>query len=282
MVLLFKYTSRSRPEQFFAGLDSIVNNLSDRERFMISCTLDQDDMSMNNPAVIERIERYPNTTIKWGFSKSKIDAINRDIPAEGWDVLINMSDDMRFIAYGFDDLIRDGFRINAPDLDGFLHYPDSTAKNALCTLSIIGKRYFDRDGYIYHPSYLSLHCDNEAMEVAQLRGKYRYMGIQLFDHLHPAYGLAQWDEQYRMQQNLWNVDEQNINTRRARRFDLIFKADGTIDLDTDSVRTSGAVSEAAFAPDETDLGIEGREVGRNSMATGQQGDEYRPQAEGSV
>jgi hypothetical protein len=87
-------------------------------------------------------------------------------------------------------------------------------------MSIMGRKYYERFGYIYHPSYQSLWCDNEAMEVAQMLGKYWYMGIQLFDHLHPAYNLAPWDEQYTRQQGLWGVDEANYIERKRHNFYL--------------------------------------------------------------
>lgn len=224
MKILIKYTSRSRPKRFLEGLDSITSLVADKENYRVWCTLDEDDDSMNTPEIKGLISAHPNAVYSYGKSTSKVNAINRDlaeIEIDGYpdfDILICMSDDMRFIAYGWDHLIREGFQHNAPDLDAFLHYPDSTARNMLCTMSILGKKYFQRDGYIYHPSYQSLWCDNEAMEVAKLRGKYFYMGIQIFDHLHPAYRLAEWDEQYTRQQGLWGVDEANFIERQRHNF----------------------------------------------------------------
>jgi hypothetical protein len=224
MKILIKYPSRSRPERFFEGLDSITKLVMDKSNYRVICTLDWDDDTMRHQDIATKIADHPNVICMYGDSVSKIDAINRDL-AEieleyEWDILLCMSDDMRFIAYGWDQLIREGFQHNCPDLDGFLHYPDSTARNMLCTMSIMGRKYFERFGYIYHPSYQSLWCDNEAMEVAQMLGKYWYMGIQLFDHLHPAYQLAAWDEQYLRQQGLWGVDEANYIERKRHNFYL--------------------------------------------------------------
>lgn len=219
MRILIKYTSRSRPLRFFEGLKNITDMVNDKHNYAILCSLDEDDTTMNTLGVQEEISRFPNTGFVYGTSKSKIDAINRDIEkVNDWDILVCMSDDMRFQARGFDQLIREGFQHNCPDLDGFLHYPDSTAKGMLCTMSILGRKYYERDGYIYHPSYLSLWADNEAMEVAKMRGKYWFLGIPLFDHYHPAYKMAEWDDQYRAQQSLWNVDEANYNERKKHNF----------------------------------------------------------------
>lgn len=219
MRILIKYTSRSRPEKFMEGLKSIYDLISDNPNYLILCTLDEDDNSMNTLSMREDLSRFKNLSYIYGESKSKIDAINRDVDkVNDWDILVCMSDDMRFTAFGFDQLIREGFQHNCPDTDGFLHYPDSTAKHMLSTMSIIGRKYYERDGYIYNPTYLSLHADNEAMEVSQMRGKYWYMGIQIFDHLHPAYNLAEWDDQYRQQQALWGPDEANYKYRKSFNF----------------------------------------------------------------
>lgn len=232
MHILFKFTSRSRPQKFLDGLKNITDMVNDKVNYTILCTLDEDDTTMNTEAIRELTGRYPNTIMQYGTSKSKIDAINRDMSVvKDWDILVVMSDDMRFTATGFDTLIREGMAHNFPDLDGFLHYPDTTAKTALATMSIMGRKYFERDNYIYHPSYQSLFCDNEAMEVAQARGKYLFMGIPILDHLHPAYNLSEWDEQYMFQQNLWGVDEANYLLRKAKNF---IDEPNTVDTDSNS------------------------------------------------
>jgi len=219
--ILVKYASRSRPARFMEGLHSIFSLAGNKGDITVLCILDTDDACASEYAnTLCRHNQSLGKTIPYsGFSTSKIDAINRPIPPEiRWDILVNFSDDMRFTVYGWDHLIRDGFRCNGDDL--FLHYPDSTAKGMLSTMSIMDRKYFERDGYIYHPSYKSLFADNEAQEVAQMRGRYLYMGTQIFDHFHPAYGLAEWDEQYYRQQALWNEDEANYNYRKSHNFCL--------------------------------------------------------------
>ncbi len=85
--ILYKYPSRNRPSRFFEGLDTITNLTADKDYYHVACTLDLDDYSMNNSDVIEKIESYPNVSIQWGSSKSKIDAVNRSMPAPAaWDL----------------------------------------------------------------------------------------------------------------------------------------------------------------------------------------------------
>jgi hypothetical protein len=209
MKILFKLTSRSRPDNFFRALDSILENITDSD-FGILCSLDEDDQSMNNPIVMDRLSNYATSGLEFiahfGKSKSKIDAINRDLQNRGdWQILVNVSDDQVITVKGFDEIIR----ANMPaDLDCFLHFRDTNHNppDALCTLSILGRKYFERDGFIYDPRFKSYFCDNLAQDIAKAIGKYKYIPEVIFDHLHPGYGKGENDAQYKANDKNWNRD----------------------------------------------------------------------------
>jgi hypothetical protein len=193
--------------------------IADKDNFQIVCTLDEDDITMYNMEVRARIDKYPNTTAMYGLSRSKIDAFNRDmLEITGWDIVVAVSDDFMFTVYGFDQIIREGFRCNAPDLDMLGHWPDNDAKHIIPVMYVAGRKYFNRDLYIYNPIYESLFCDNESKAIAEIRGKYFYLGIQLLNHLNPAYGHLPRDEQFNRQQDLWNRDEKVFMLRQANNF----------------------------------------------------------------
>jgi len=217
MKILFKFASRSRPEKFLKGLDNI-SQFSDDHNHVVLCSLDSDDKTMK-----DFVSLSYNVLIKYGISKNKVDAINRDINEYNgdWDILVNMSDDMEFIKQGFDNIIRDDMNRYFPDLDGVLHYNDGNHYgNALMTMSIIGRKYYDRDKYIYHPDYISLWCDNEAMEVGIKRNKLQYIDNVLFNHNHPAWGKVPFDEQYTKTESFYRIDEATYNQRKERNFNL--------------------------------------------------------------
>lgn len=220
---LFKFPSRGRPDRFFKSLDSVVNNISDTDYFHISCTLDDDDPTMNNKEVVDRINSYKNTSIEWGTSKSKVHAINRSMPDIPFDILICVSDDTIFNIFGFDVMIGIDMLEHFPNLDGILHYPDQDAGAALATLYVAGRKWWEyREKNIYHPSYLSLFCDNEEMCVAQKLGKYKYCGYQINLHLNPAYHTNNMprDKMFNDQQDCWPIDEANFNLRQSNNFYL--------------------------------------------------------------
>ena len=214
--ILFKLATRSRPEKARASINNIIENCTS-DNFTILVSADFDDDSMKNFSYV-----HSNVTIVYGISKSKIDAINRDMDvAPKFDILINTSDDMVFQVKGFDDIIRQDFTDN---FDQFIHYSDGNQKENISTMSIMGVDYYNRVNYIYHPDYKSLWCDAEATDVAVMLGKYRYMGDNkiLFKHLHPAWGLAPTDAQYQKTEapEMWDHDYKVILERKARQYDL--------------------------------------------------------------
>ena len=218
MKILFKYTSRSRRSNFLRGYDSILNKIANIEDYHVLISVDKDDQSMYPLPVLDG-----NHTFVVGNSKNKIDAINRDLNEfdYDWDILINMSDDMIFTKNGFDDIIRAEFY---NDFNQYLHFNDGNQKCNVCTMHIVGRNYYDRFKYIYHPDYISLWCDVENDIVAKQLGCYKYMGdnLKLFRHLHPAWGLAPQDALSIKTEDraLWVADEITFNKRKIKNFGL--------------------------------------------------------------
>lgn len=194
MRILIKFPSRSRPIKFFATLDNIFL-LSTHDDISVLATLDIDDKSMANVEVKERIDSYPSTRAVYGTSSNKIHACNRDMEFSGeWDIVVLMSDDQKFFVKGFDSIISEKMKEHWPDTDGILHFPDSHGRHELSVLSIMGRKYFDRFGYLYNPEYATMFCDNEYTEVARILNRSAFIPMRIFDHLHHIWGMAQKDD----------------------------------------------------------------------------------------
>lgn len=217
--LLVKFPSRNRPDRFFKSLDSVYATFRGKDNFHVSCTLDTNDLTMNNPEVIDRIRTRPNISIEWGVSNSKIEAVNRSMPDYSWDVILILSDDMLFTFEGVDDVIRGAFE---DSLDWLLHIPDNDAKSALATMYIAGKDFYKRFGYCYNPIYSSLFCDNAIQDISKIIGRYKYLDFPgLIFHANPAYGHQDRDSLFDEQQKIgWSIDQQTYEQDRKNNFGL--------------------------------------------------------------
>lgn len=183
MKILYKYPTRQRPLKFLRCISSYYELMrGDSYEFII--TIDDDDEMMHSPEIISHMRNMKNLTIKSGSNKSKIEAINADVPNTDWDILVLVSDDMIPEVEGFDQIIRSDMMKEYPDTDGVLWYFDGWRKD-LNTLCILGRKYYDRFGYIYHPDYKSFWCDMEFTEVANALGKQTYIDTTIIRHLHP-------------------------------------------------------------------------------------------------
>lgn len=182
MRFLFKYPSRSRPEMFAQTFLKWYSMLSKKHEYTFLITLDIDDETMNTPRIQEVLNK-PSVILKYGEHKSKVEAINADIDSvDGFDILVLVSDDMIPQVNGYDDIIASNMVKHFPDYSGCLHFNDGRVGRRLNTLSILGKKLYDQLGYIYHPDYISLWCDNEFQQVTESMNKSVYIDTVIVKH----------------------------------------------------------------------------------------------------
>lgn len=219
MKILFKITSRSRRGNFLRAVDSIINNVTDKDNYHLLISLDEDDDCMKPLPVLNCPHTYKVYKKQEGETITKISAINRDVNEfdYDWDILVNFSDDQVFTEKGFDNIIRSNFCIGEPrqecnaNLDQILHFPDQHQGQNCMTMSIMGRDYYNRDKFIYHPEFESLWVDIVAQEEAQIRGCYNFVNQNIFLHLHPSFGDCGYDEQYRATED-WGVRQRDYAT----------------------------------------------------------------------
>lgn len=225
MKLLIKFPTRGRKEKFYETMDRMLSFMRNRENVSFLLSLDADDEVMNEEEVKDQISFYSsffdvNIEVNYDYSMSKIHACNRDLQEyKGeWDVVLLMSDDMMPVMVGFDRYILNYFEDEIPDTDGVLYSPDGfTPLNTLC---ILGKKYYERFGYIYYPEYVNFFCDNEFMEVSQALKKEHKINKVLFKHEHPANTGKGWDELYERNNSTWDKDKLLYIARRDHNFYL--------------------------------------------------------------
>ncbi len=228
MNILVVWPTRDRPLKFqktFAGWRDSCWHRWD-VRFLVS--IDSDDESMNS--IWESAGGRFNVAVARGRPEGKIAAINRDLEfCPGWDMLVLASDDMidkglRKDEGYWHDIVRKDMETYFPDTDGCLWYSDgSVVTDKVCTLVVMGRKYYERFGYIYHPDYKELWCDNEYTEVAKKLDRIEKIDRVLFRHVHPLNNLApmsEMDETYRKSEAMFHVDKKTFLRRQELNFDL--------------------------------------------------------------
>lgn len=204
MNILVKLPTRSRPKKANEVLLSFMNRQSGKHSIMYLLTTDEDDPT--------RWDLITGGTVReiCGRSLSKIHAVNRDMDKvrEPWDILVLISDDQFCVTQDWDDIIAQAM---PEHLDACLHFNDGNRGPELNTLPIMGRARYDKFGYIYHPSYVSMWCDNEFTEVHRPI----YIDRVIIVHRHPAYHAdVKADAQLRATE-AWNgVDKNNYYVRK--------------------------------------------------------------------
>jgi len=221
MKLLIKFPTRGRKEKFFEVLNKYYEYLEnlDNTKFLITC--DNDDLTMNNDEVKKLFNTYKNLEVIYGVSKTKVDAVNRDMDKSGeYDIILLASDDMIPQIHGYDNIVREKMKEYYPDTDGVLWFSDGYQKNKLNTLCILGKKYYERFDYIYQPNYKSCWCDNEFMEVSKILNKCTYFDTIIIKHEHPDWGFGKRDKVHQLNHINFIYDRTIFQKRREIGFQL--------------------------------------------------------------
>jgi hypothetical protein len=191
---LLKYATRNRPELFCKTLGIWIDKLSGLHTTHIIVSVDSDDYAMQTPLVRMAMSNIdPEKRVKVSFytgpHTNKVTAINRDMEHAGdFDVLVVVSDDMVPLVDRYDEIVFNDMEKHHPNGFGALHYDDGSTNHQLCTLSIMDKQMYDHFGYIYHPDYKMLWCDNEFMDVARGMNKLPFIDRVIIEHQYKRHG----------------------------------------------------------------------------------------------
>jgi len=218
MRLLIKFPTRNRPNKFLQTLNRYIKFMEGDNQIIIS--IDNDDEVMKDADILEYLNSLKNVTICFGDNKSKIEAVNANIPEDGWDVLLLASDDMIPMIKGYDRIIKEKMGEYFPDTDGILFFNDGFQGDKLNTLCILGKKYYDRFKYIYNPEYISCWSDNEFMLVGNILGKQKYFEDVIIKHEHPDYGYGDTDNVHQLNLKYYQQDMEVFNKRQKNNFGL--------------------------------------------------------------
>jgi CheY-like chemotaxis protein len=219
MKILVKFPVKGRVDKFFKTFNQYHSMANDIGNMQFSITCDFADPAMNNPDVIQRIKSYPNSDVVFCNNHGKVEAINNGMPSYDYDIILLASDDMIPVMQGYDKIIRDLFSKHFPDTDGVVWFNDGLQADRLNTLCILGRKYYERFGYIYHPSYRTLFADNEFTEVSKKLGRVVYVDAVVIKHEHPSLTNTK-DAMNFHDDKFIDIDKKNLIERMKKNFDM--------------------------------------------------------------
>mgnify|MGYP003636812088 CR=1 FL=1 len=190
MKLLVQLPTLARPDKFLRVLDLYVDSSSTWNELFFNINCDTRDSTMTDPYVQERVnfllkkKKNVSGIINFDEDTEKISAINSHIDDKDFDILICASDDMVPKINSWDQEIAVAMKEHFPNLDGCVHFDDGNTNGKLITFSILGKKLYDSFGYIYHPDYKSLYCDDEFTQEVRAIGKEKYIDKVIITHEH--------------------------------------------------------------------------------------------------
>lgn len=220
MKFLLKYPTRARPDMFFDRIREYTNLASGANYIRWVFTFDEDDVTMNNSRTTEKIRKIIGEDFTIGILKGggKIAACNAHVNENlrDADVVMLVSDDMVPEKIDWDEKIAEFLLRSYPDLDGAVHINDGLQGSRLCTLSCMGRKFYDRFGYFYHPDYQSCFCDDEFTTIAWGMRKMVWCPDVLIRH--QWVGNTVQDELHQRNHNLMARDQKVYNFRKQHGF----------------------------------------------------------------
>jgi FkbM family methyltransferase len=233
---LFKFPSRGRPEKFKSTLQNHLNKLSNNHKYKFVFSFDNDDEKMNNDDIRNFIKSLRiDYEIYYGDNKNKIEAINANIGKKKFDILMLIADDMVPILENYDEIISNIIDESPNGLDTTIHFNTARWGSILDIWCVMGKKYYDRFKYIYHPDYKSIFCDNEYTEVAKILNRYKFSEYCPFEHVYISgddteiknwqYNSEDWQIYEKRKKNKFGLDGSTIIDEKPSKFSNVIEVD---------------------------------------------------------
>lgn len=175
MVISIIHPSRSRVERSFNTIKKWIDRSVGEIEIIVS--LDENDPDL--PQYVHKYSMLRDTRLIVNANLSAIDAINKAAKESTGDILIVVSDDTD-CCNRWDEVIKNA----VGDSQDYLLRVNDGIQKYICTMPIMDRIYYNRFGYIYHPSYRHMFCDTFLTHVADVTKRIIWRDDILFQHLH--------------------------------------------------------------------------------------------------
>lgn len=205
------YPSRNRPHLLSTTIKRWISNADLLQPIQVLVSLDSDDKTRPDELWVDDVK----IEIIIGENRSAIDAINRAAPISIGHILFVISDDTECFS-GWDTKL---LKEVEGKTDWILKTQDGI-QDYIITNPIMDRAYYNRTGYIYHPSYQHLFADTELTCVADLLNR-KIKSNLMFKHNHYSVNGTAPDDLHKRNDATWKQGEENFIKRYRNNFDLI-------------------------------------------------------------
>lgn len=213
------HPSRGRPQKSFMNAQKWVQYAGvDVELIVIN---DLDDSTHKNYGMW--YQSFSSSDIRFarlvGNHTSVVNASNMGAAKSTGDILVYLSDDFD-CPNDWGKLVVDEFtKHKGPTLIKV----DDCLQNfstAVLTIPMMNRELYDKLGYLWHPGYKSMFCDEHLYWRARKLGALQYAPHLKFEHRHVSVGKAEDDETYRRSAANWNQGKALFAQHKAAGFSV--------------------------------------------------------------
>lgn len=206
------HPTRQRASIAYSTFRNWTEKASDWNNFEYVMAVDTDD----RPGQYQEFRKNfaLNFYIAMGNNKTAIEAINRAAEACTGDLIVVISDDFDCPEH-WDTLLLEALA----GKEDFLVKTQDGLQKTLITLPIMDRKYYERFGYIYHPDYKHMHCDEEMTIVGHMLGKVITLPL-LFPHNHYTTGKFKKDAISERNDATWAHGQHTLNRRAKGNFGI--------------------------------------------------------------
>lgn len=185
--------TRYRPDKFAAMIESAHETAADPVYGVeVVAYLDNDDPELDTYQSAE----YPlSVRFVAGPRCVLSDAWNRAAEFARGDVLMLCADDLRFRSLDWDATVEQLAGV-FPDRLVLIYGRDGHADERMATHPFVTRRWVEVVGRFTAPYFAADYVDLWLHDVAKRVGRAVYHPHILIEHLHPSFGLGEWDENH--------------------------------------------------------------------------------------
>lgn len=205
------HPSRSRPEMAKQTISKWVNRADNAFEYILMH--DSDERKLYE--TINSEFGYPTVMVYTRDNKSAIEAINIGAKFAHGDILIIVSDDTDCPEH-WDTLLLESLK----DKSDYIVKTQDGLQKTLITMPIMDRAYYNRFGYIYHPDYLHMHCDEEMTIVGHMLDRVITLDL-LFQHNHYTTGKMQMDAINVKNNSTWAHGQCTLDRRAKDNFGIV-------------------------------------------------------------